>query len=178
MPFPPAEGRVHEACGVGAYFFAATLMARLSGAVFWLRGAWVSEQIHPVGLSAFADPARLTTVHAGTHKDCFAATEEALREPALPLVVVELAQPLTLTQGRRLQLAAKAGQTTGLCLIPEAMGSNAAETRWRCAPVFGAEDSTRQRWEFVKNKSGTLRAWHVCWDAASRCLTVGSSAGN
>ena len=80
-----------------------------------------------------------------------------------------------------MQLAAQAGHTTGLCLIPEGMGSNAAETRWHCSPVFdptgGAADSTLQCWELIKNKSGTLGAWHVRWDAAARRLYVVSPAG-
>jgi protein ImuA len=88
------------------------------------------------------------------------------------LVVFQLKDSLSLTAGRRLQLAAKAGKSTGLALISEGQGSNAAETRWRCAPVFDAEDSTLQSWELIKNKSGTLSVWHVRWNATSRRLHV------
>ncbi|HPD92803.1 MAG TPA: hypothetical protein PLG62_10090, partial [Pararhodobacter sp.] len=83
--------------------------------------------------------------------------------------------PLDLREGRRLQLAARAGGTTGLCLIPEGMGSNAAETRWRAAALFdatGAVDSTLMRWEIIKNKEGTLRAWNVRWTPETGGLHV------
>ena len=73
------------------------------------------------------------------------------------------------------QLAARAGGPKGLCLIPEGMGSNAAETRWRAAPLFdptGAMDSTLMRWEIIKNKEGTIRAWHVRWTPETGGLHV------
>ncbi|MFG6081420.1 ImuA family protein [Paracoccus litorisediminis] len=107
--------------------------------------------------------------------DTLAVAEEALKDGAIVLVVMEITRPLNLREGRRLQLAAKAGNATGLCLIPEGMGSNAAETRWRCSPVFDPEDggdSTLMRWEIIKNKKGTLGAWHVRWNAATHRLDV------
>ena len=108
-------------------------------------------------------------------------TEEALRSGAVALVIVSLTKPLGLTEGRRLQLAAKEGKSIALALIPEGMGSNAAETRWRCIPHFDADDragdSTLQRWELIKNKSGTLGVWYVRWDRASRRLAMVSPAG-
>ena len=89
---------------------------------------------------------------------------------------MELNAPLDLTAGRRLQLAAKTGRSLGIALIPEGMGSNAAETRWQCAPVFDPQDSTLQRWELIKNKSGTLGVWNVRWSASSRRINVVSEA--
>lgn len=180
--FPPRAARVHEACGPGAWSFAAIAAARTDGEVIWVREGWRAEQPNPVGLSRFFDPARLLVALVRSQPEGLAVAEEALRDGALALVVVELGQPLGLTEGRRLQLAAKAGQTTGLCLIPEGMGSNAAETRWRCTPVFDPDtpdpaDSTLQRWEIIKNKSGTLGAWHVRWDDASHRLDMVSPVG-
>ena len=111
--------------------------------------------------------------------DALAVAEEALKDGAVALVVVEVTRPLDLREGRRLQLAARAGGTTGLCLIPDGMGSNAAETRWHAAPVFDPrkEDSTLMRWEIIKNKSGTLGAWNVRWDQQTHRLHVVSPVG-
>lgn len=179
--FPPKKGRMHEACGPGATFFAVVLAARLGGDVIWVRQAWQSSEINPVGFSAILPPARLLTADAQDQTEVLAVAEEALRAGVLSVVVLEVDKPLSLTAGRRLQLAAKEGKSTGLCLIREGMGSNAAESRWRCTPVFdgdsAAGDSTLQRWALIKNKSGTLEAWHVRWDTATHRLRLVSPAG-
>ncbi|WP_233545084.1 hypothetical protein [Pseudooceanicola sediminis] len=80
--------------------------------------------------------------------------EEALRAGALSCVLIEITRSPACARGRRLQLAAKAGGTTGLRLIPVGMDSDAAETRWRWRPVFDyeREDSTLMRWKITKNK--------------------------
>jgi len=155
---------------------AAVAAAQVSG-LLWLRESWRPELINPLGLADYFDPARLLLAQTRDQTDTLAVAEESLRDGALPLVVIVLSAPLSLTAGRRLQLAAKDGKTTGLCLIPEGMGSNAAETRWHCAPVFDPSDSTLMRWEIIKNKSGTLGAWHVRWNRASRRLDLVSPAG-
>ena len=178
MPsFPPSAGRTHEICGAGAHFFAFALAGQSSGQVVWAREDWRPDRLNPSGFSSFLDPGRLLVVSAGNQTDVLAATEEALRFGAVAMVIAELSQPLGLTAGRRLQLAARAGKATGLCIIPEGMGSNAAETRWRCSPVFSTDDSTLQLWELIKNKSGTLGDWYVRWGSASRRLYVVSQAG-
>jgi len=175
--FPLRKARVHEVCGAGASGFAAIAAARAAEDVLWIHETWRPEALNPVGLSAFCDPAKVLVAQVKTQLEALGVAEETLRDGAIPLVVMELSQPLGLTAGRRLQLAAKDGGTTGLCLISEEMGSNAAETRWRCAPVFDAEDSTLMAWEIIKNKAGTLGVWHVRWDRASRRLDVVSPVG-
>lgn len=176
IPLPLREARVHEVCGPGVVSFAAVAAARV-GAVLWVREAWQTEVLNPVGLSTFFEPSKLLLAQTKDQTETLAIAEEALKDGALPLVIIEISRPLDLREGRRLQLAAQAGKSTGLCLIPEGMGSNAAETRWRCAPVFDADDSTLMCWEIIKNKSGTLRAWNVRWDAEARRLHVVPPAG-
>lgn len=176
IPLPLREARVHEVCGPGVVSFAAVAAARV-GAVLWVREAWQTEVLNPVGLSTFFDPSKLLLAQTKDQTETLAIAEEALKDGAVPLVIIEISRPLDLREGRRLQLAAQAGKSTGLCLIPEGMGSNAAETRWRCAPVFDADDSTLMCWEIIKNKSGTLRAWNVRWDAEARRLHVVPPAG-
>ncbi len=134
----------------------------------WACEIWQATQINPTGFSPFLDPQKLLLAKARDQVEVLALAEEALRSGAVSLVVMDLSKSLSLTAGRRLQLAAEAGKTIGLCIIPEGMGSNAAETRWRCTPVFSPEDSTLQRWELTKNKSGTSYAWDVRWDAETR----------
>lgn len=187
--FPLRRARVHEVCGPGATGFAAVVCARSQGDLLWIREGWLPDALNPVGLARFFDPSRLLVARAPGQADALAVAEEALRDGAVPLVLVEVSRPLGLTAGRRLQLAAGAGRSTGLCLIPEGMGSNAAETRWHASPLppspsgpsgpSGPDggDSTLMRWEIIKNKSGTLGAWHVRWDHAAHRLDVVSPAG-
>lgn len=175
--FPPANTRTHEVCGAGAFVFAFALAARLGGDTLWVREAWETVQLNPIGIADFINPTNVIICNVKDQKEGLAVAEEALRSGAVRLVVVSLKQPIGLTEGRRLQLAARDGKATGLVIIPEGMGSNAVETRWRCSPVFDPKDSTLQKWELIKNKSGTLGVWHVRWDAASRRLTMVSPAG-
>jgi protein ImuA len=170
--FPLRRKRAHEVCGPGARFFAIAQCASVEGTVLWVRESWQHDVLNPTGFSAMIDPDRLILANAADQADGLAISEEALRSGAVPLVVIELSRPLSFTAGRRLQLAAKTGKSTALILIPEGMGNNAAETRWRCAPIFDAADSTLQRWEIIKNKSGTFGVWNVRWNAQTRRLIV------
>lgn len=177
--FPLRRGRVHEAGGPAAAGFAAVAAAQGAGTLLWIREGWQPGIVNPVGLLPFLDPARLLLAQTPGQTDSLATAEEALRDGGVALVLVEVTAPLDLREGRRLQLAAEAGQSTGLCLIPEGMGSNAAETRWHAAPCFDPEgaDSTLMHWELKKNKSGTLGAWDVRWVQAARRLDVVSPVG-
>ncbi|MCB1385960.1 MAG: hypothetical protein KDJ80_08475 [Nitratireductor sp.] len=187
--FPLQAAGVHEVCGPAAPAFAAIACAQHTrGQFLWVRESWQGEALNPAGLAPFVDPARILLAHAGRQAESLAVAEEALRHGALAMVVIEITRPLDLREGRRLQLAAGAGDTVGLCIIPEGMGSNAARTRWRAAPVFDSErqDSTLMRWEIIKNKAGTLGTWHVRFDPKTRSEThretnrlhVVSPAGN
>ena len=177
--FPLSKGRTHEVCGAGTLAFAGALAAEVRGSVLWVRETWQPEQLHPQGFADFLNLADLVLCKAKNQIDALAVAEDALRSGAVPLVVVEVSKPLNLTHGRRLQLAARAGRNIGLVIMPEGMGSNAAETRWQCEPMFDpeTEDSTLQRWKLIKNKSGTLGVWYVRWDRATRRLFVVSSSG-
>ncbi|MBZ4024095.1 hypothetical protein CKO11_16735 [Rhodobacter sp. TJ_12] len=174
--FPLRRARVHEVYGPGAMSFAA--MAAM-GACLWIRESWLVDTPTPQGVLPFLDPAGLLMARPKDQTDALAVAEEALKDGALPFVMIEITRALNLREGRRLQLAAKAGGTTGLCLISEGMGSNAAETRWHIAPVFDrhSEDSTLMRWEINKNKSGTIGAWHVRWEPKTRRVHVVSPVG-
>lgn len=180
--FPLRAARAHEVCGPGSVFFALAQCAQSTGTVLWVREGWKADTLNPTGFGFMLDPQRLLLANVPDQTDGLAITEEALRSGALDLVIIELDKPVSFTAGRRLQLAAKTGKTTALMLIPEGMGNNAAETRWHCAPLLddskdGAADSTLQRWEIIKNKSGTFGVWNVRWHGQARRLIVVPPAG-
>ncbi|WP_153769353.1 hypothetical protein [Labrenzia sp. CE80] len=177
--FPLQKARVHEVCGPSALSFAAIALSAAQGSALWVSKSRSREELYPVGLSSLLDPTHLLLARPGSQADGLAVAEEALRNEALSFVVIEITQPLDLREGRRLQLAARAGNTTGLCIIPEGMGSNAAETRWHVSPVFDPEreDSTLMHWSIIKNKKGTNGAWNVRWDPQTRRLHVVSPVG-
>lgn len=170
--FPPRAGRAHEAFGAGAGVFAAIVCGLSGGNVIWMYESWQAETLNPNGLSEFVDPNKLLVGKIEHQTDILAASEEALRSGAVSVVVAELTKPLSLTAGRRLQLAAEAGRSTGIFLISEGDGSNAADTRWQCEPVFDPRDSTLQRWQLIKNKRRTLGDWTVLWNAEKRRVIV------
>ena len=130
------------------------------------------EGINPMGLQRYCDPHRVLIGKCNDAADVLAATEEALRSGVVSLVIAELTQPLSLTAGRRLQLAAEAGAATGLMIVRDGMGSNATQTRWQVSPVFSPDDSTQMRWSLNKNKSGTKMNWDIRWDEKARRVSV------
>ncbi len=190
--------RVHEVGGAAAHAFAmaqAGVQAGAgfaSGTVVCIRAAHETDRLLPAGIARLLPPARLMMVLAAGEVDLLWATEEALRSGAVGFVIAAPQKPLSLTAGRRLQLAAEAGRSTGLLIIRDGMGSNAAQTRWHCAPEWGApergapeggapewhgRDSTLQRWSLIKNKEGTLGDWLVGWNEKARAVCVVSPVG-
>ena len=166
LPDLLVPARVHEATGAGRCVFACGLAAVMGGAVLWVQDLKQGDMIYPPGVARFFDPARLVMVRPTGRLPVLQVMEEALRFGAARLVVGELDQAPDLTASRRLQLAAGTGGGRGLCLIPEGrLCTNAAETRWVCAPLPGG-GGTRQQWEIVKNKKGRLGQWQVAWDGA------------
>jgi Uncharacterized conserved protein len=165
-PLRLLNGRVHEAEGRGRIGFALFHTTRIAGPVFWIVLAHDRDRLLPGALpDGVAE--RFHFVEVRTETDLLWAVEEALRARPVGLVIAAPEKPMSLTAGRRLQLAAEAGQTTGLLLIQEGRGSNAAETRWKCDPLPGPTDSTRHRWALNKNKKGTTGIHEVSWDGAT-----------
>jgi len=170
--FPLKHGRMHEVCGPNAVPFAFAFAGQVQSTVMWVAEEWHSSIINPVGFSIYLEPQNLLMAKVKSQDEGLAVAEESLRSGAVSLTVIELTKPLSFTAGRRLQLAAETGNCTGICIIPEGMGNNAAESRWRCLPIFDPQDSTLQRWEIIKNKSGTCAGWNVRWDAETRRIIV------
>ena len=182
-----APFRVHEVGGAAAHGFALVQAGMQAGAqagagaasgpVVYICPAHETDRLLPSGIARLLPPARLLRVQAAGEADLLWATEEALRSGAVGFVIATPQKPLSLTAGRRLQLAAEAGRSTGLLIIRDGMGSNAAQTRWHCAPEWNAQDSTLQRWSLIKNKEGTLGDWLVGWNEKARAVCVVSPVG-
>lgn len=173
-----ARRRTHEVFGAGARAFAA-MVAGTAGApgkeaVLWAREARDRRRLNPLGLAEFVDPSRILLAECERPLDVLWTMEEALRLGPAGVVIAELSSPPDLKVSRRLQLAAEAGGVIGLCLVDDTPVTNAAETRWFCAPSPGVDeaDSTRWRLSLIKNKRGTLGAWEIEWDAKARSIAV------
>ena len=172
-----AFARVHEAEGIGRRTFALFQAARHSGPLIWVLSAHAPHLPMLRGLPDGVGE-RLHVIRPASETDLLWSIEESLRSAPVGLVIAEPEKPLSLTAGRRLQLAAEAGRTTGLMLIREGQGSNAAETRWHCVPqAAGGRDSTLHRWCLNKNKRGTTGIWTVHWNGETTTFHLVSAAG-
>ena len=178
-PFALRPARVHEAEGRGRRAFALFQAARHAGPLVWISPAHIPEVPMLRGLPQGVGE-RLHLLRPSSEADLLWCIEEALQAVPVGLVIAEPEKPLSFLAGRRQQLAAETGRTTGLMLIQTGAGSNAAETRWQCQPLAAqtkaSADSTLHRWNIKKNKSGTIRDWTVNWDGTSPAFYMVSEA--
>jgi len=179
VPFALRPSRVHEAEGRGRRAFALFQAARHAGPLVWILPAHISEVPMLRGLPQGVGE-RLHLLRPSNEMDLLWCIEEALQATPVALVIAEPEKPLSFLAGRRQQLAAETGRTTGLMLIQTGAGSNAAETRWQCqpfaAPVKASADSTLHCWNIKKNKAGTIKNWTVNWDGTSSAFHMVSEA--
>lgn len=153
------KGRMHEASGAGAVTFALAQAAQAGGQVAWIWPRWEPEVPMPQGLGRLSD--RLVHIRPANEMDILWAVEECLRSSAVSTVISKPKKPLTLTQGRRFQLAAAEGETIGIMVIARDAGCPAAETRWECDLVPAPADVSRHRWRLVKDKKGPEATWDI-----------------
>ena len=172
-----ARGRVHAVAGPGATAFAVVLCARLPGPVLWcvVEGGPFSP-LHPPGFAALGlDPHRLVMARADSETAALGVAETGLREPGLAAVVVETARGLRSVHGRRLQLAAEAGEGLGFVFLARARDMSWAETGWETAPVPGR---MRWRWALRRVRRAMPHEWLVEWNDATGALRVVSPIGD
>jgi len=142
------RGGLHELCGAArpaaALGFAAALLARLLAEQ--RHAVWIGRRLDlfAPGLAALGLAAeRLILVRARARATALWALEEALRSPGLGAALAEVDQ-VSLTQSRRLQLAAEATGVTALLLRPSAGAPgaratpSAALTRWQIGALPSA----------------------------------------
>jgi protein ImuA len=174
LPGGLARGGVHEFCGAGQATtgLGAVLLGRFAraGPVVWIRPQGDLYAPGLAGLGLLAE--RLIVVRVGPREDRLWALEEVLRSRVVAAGLAEIDR-LSLTQGRRLQLAAEAGAATGMLLRPEAMLRQpaAASTRWRVALLATPPDRLARpdpgppRWdlELVRCRTGGAGRWRIEW---------------
>jgi protein ImuA len=174
MPASPADSGA-------ATGFCATLLARFldarpgeaePGMALWCLNPASADagEIYPPGLAQIAlDPSRLLTIRLARDKDVLWAMEEALRSGGATVVLGEVTS-VSLTESRRLQLAAGKSGANALLLRPpdRSPGPSAAVTRWRITATPGAQDG----WAALLEEPGRM-----CWRAdLFRCR--GGAPGN
>jgi protein ImuA len=191
-----ARGALHEVVEAGpaefagsATLFIAGIAARLKGPVLW---CLTRRDLFAPGLaSAGLFPSRVIYAEAGRDRDVLPLVEEGLRERGLAAVIGEVTR-LTLTDSRRLQLAAEGSGVTALLLrrwwtITEkdlAALPSAAVTRWRIEPApsepVPAPGLGRPQWQvdLVRCRGGAPRTWilEAC-DAKGRLALAAALAG-
>jgi len=171
-----ARGCLHELCGAPAHGaalgFAAALLGRLmadGGHVVWIgpRDELFGPGLAELGLA----PERLVVVRAWPRAARLWALEEVLRSPGLAAALAEVDQ-LSLTQSRRLQLAAEAKGVTALLLRPLQAGAtpSAAATRWQISAAPSAKAGPRRtsglpqwRISLVRCRGGRTGSWRIAW---------------
>ena len=186
QPLPGGRGlsliraRVHEICGPARMALAALVLSESQGPVLWISPGWQAERLYPPGLREFADPGRIIFARARRPEDILWSAEEALRSGAVPMVVVEMADPPGLTPVRRLHLAAETGAEAarhrgrlaplGLLLTPGQGGAQGVESRWHMAarPSSSTLLERRAVWELTRLRARMAppARWQVARDGA------------
>ncbi len=143
------EGIETETAAATAAFAArlsTAVLAQRSGQAVW---ALKRQDLYAPGLAELGlEPGRLVLVGAASEAETLAALEDALRTRGVAVAVGEV-ERVSLTAGRRLQLACEAGGSTALVLARRLYGRRrerndakaepaAALSRWRIGPEPGA----------------------------------------
>ncbi len=170
------RGRVHELCGTARLLLALIVAQACDGPIFWIRLTRTPDQLFAPGIARYIDPSRLHLVQTSTANDSLWCAEECLRSGQIPLVVVEISEPLALTPVRRLHLAAQNGSQgrrksapLGLLLCPGQGRALGVESRWHMQATFTPtipswqRDRTRARaeppasWQITEPSPGVFK---------------------
>lgn len=161
-----AQGRVHEACGTARRSFAMWLNAQTQGPVIWIAQPWLREKLNGDGVRDWIDPGRLVFVHASRPEDVLWTMEEVLRSGAVSIAIADLTGLPSLTQVRRMHLAAETGTNEGQCaplgllLTPGMGGAAGVETRWHLSPNHSANQEV-WRLERLRARTAPHQIWNI-----------------
>jgi len=161
-----AKARVHEASGPARRTFAMWVAARTQGTVLWISPSWAPERLNADGVCPWLDPARLIFVSPKRGEDLLWTMEEVLRSGAVALAVVDLPGLPSLTQVRRMHLAAEIGSSEGhhlplgLLLTPGRGGAPGVETRWHLHPKH---KNGQDHWalERLRARTAPQKTWQL-----------------
>ena len=133
------HGRVHECYGPAKLFFPFILAQRCKSPILWIRPSYSKHMVNPDGVSKWVNPHRFIFVNSPSFKNALWCIEESLRVGTPPLIIAELEQIPTLTQIRRMHLAAKSCKSSNiaplpLILTPKDGSALCVETRWDIRP--------------------------------------------
>jgi len=143
--------------------------------------------LSPLGLAELGlDPAELLLVRARDAAAVLRAAAEAVRCPAVGVVVLEpwgSPRQLDLTASRRLALAAEASGVLTLLLQAAVPAPGAARTRWQVRPrpsralSAGAPGNPAFAVELLRHKGGVAgRTWCLEWNRDRRCFQADGGA--
>lgn len=174
------RGAVHEVAGGGAgavdaaaaACFAAGILARHPGPVLWCLKR--RDLFAPALAGAGLHPDRVIYAEGGDEASVLLCLEEGLRHQGLAGVVGEISR-LSMTQSRRLQLAAEKSGVTGFVIrrwrnaaaAVDFGEPTAAVTRWRVTALpsspLPAPGVGRARWhlELIRARAGDCAEWEV-----------------
>jgi protein ImuA len=205
------QGALHEVFAADAGIataFCALLAGRLAkdtenASVLWCERPWTLDAgtlYGPALLQFGVDPARLILVRARRDSDTLWAMEQGLRCGQVAAVVGELGD-ISLTDSRRLQLAAEESGVTALSLRPKTdkPPPSAAATRWRLDTVTHVKDRrqandnndflqttpvlpglgvARWRAELFRCRGGAAANWMMEWNDETGDLSVAAEIRN
>ncbi|MDO6728584.1 hypothetical protein Q4577_01050 [Marinovum sp. 2_MG-2023] len=178
-----AQMRVHEICGLArrtlAVWIADAVQRSGPGPVIWVSPPWERDDLFATGLAQICAPERFLFVRPKRAEDILWTLEEVLRSGAVPLVVGDLPGFPSLTQVRRMHLAAEAGaealggKPLGLLLTPGQSGATSesaaggvsggapgVETRWSLTPAHTPE-TPGWRLTRLRARTAPVRSWRV-----------------
>lgn len=182
-----ALSALHEITGPAVSLFTAILLARRPGPAIWISPGRALDLPYPPGLAALGgDPVRLIFVVTHSLAEMLTAAYEALACPGIAMVICDLTTPLSLDQGRKLQLAARRGNALGLLVDRRPSGglrehmplAAAVTTRWHAALAgpLSYPDSCRLRLDLVKNRRGNPGTWEMEWCYETHHLRLAAQA--
>ncbi|MEM6615663.1 MAG: hypothetical protein AAF619_03975 [Pseudomonadota bacterium] len=199
----PDRGALHEMHGavnlaphrsaptVNAFALAFALQRVGDRPVVWVADRLTRREaglLYGPGLSAFGvEPSRVLIVEAKDAREVLWTMEEGLSSDGLHAIIGSVwgdPTAVDMTATRRLHLAAQAKHTPALLLRHgAALGTSAAQTRWRIASHPGAPPAigqrhraaftlSRPRWSVAleRNRLGQTGHWIVEWDAHGRAF--------
>lgn len=184
-PFPEVAAPLEEACAPTPRDMAATLLFALSRratddprpVLIAATKAWFAEYGRPYGPGLAGAAVIVTPV--STAAEALWTLEQALRSGAVSLALGAV-DGASLAQTRRLEFAAKAGDSVGLMLPRHAGGLSAARRRWRIATALSAPDMddprapgrTRLIAEMTRSRGERPGAWMMEQDDETHRLRL------